>query len=288
MKHIRSSIYGLFAVLTLGFLLSSPEALAETTQCTAITSLPTTISTQGIHCLTGNLATNLASGNAIEITVNNVTIDMNGFKLGNLAAGSGTEARGIFAFQKKNITIRNGIIRGFLHGIWLKDDFPFTTSSGHLIEDIRADGNTQVGLLVNGTGNVVRNNQVVNTGGTTVSSDAGGIVVEGPGTRVINNDVTGTAASSGDSFGFFMDNANNSVVEGNRVSNTSADSGASTGIYIVDSSNAMVVNNRIATADNGVFYSSAGGGSTGKYRDNITDGIAAAAYTGGTDIGNNN
>jgi hypothetical protein len=285
MKRTRSSIiYTLFAVLVLGFLLSASPARAETTQCTAITSVPATISVQGIYCLTGNLATNLASVSAITITVNNVTIDLNGYKLGNLAAGAGTQSYGIFANQKKNITIRNGIIRGFLRGIFLGDTSPFTASSGHLVEDIRADGNTSVGIWVQGTGNVIRNNQVVSTGGSTGQISAWGIIAAGPGARVINNDITGTAAqSNGDSTGIILSpGSHNSVVEDNRVSDTSSPSGTSTGIMISSSNNAMVVDNRIATADNGVFLSG-----TVEYRDNITSGVTTP-YTGGTDIGNNN
>jgi hypothetical protein len=264
MKNTRSSIiYTLFGVLTLGFLLSAPQVRAETTQCTAITSLPTTISTQGIYCLTGNLATNLASGNAIEITVNNVSIDMNGFKLGNLAAGAGTTALGIFADQRKNITIRNGTIRGFLFGIWLDDISPFTASY------------------------VISNNQVVSTGGSTVSPSAWGIFVAGPGARLINNDITAVVAQGGnsDSFGIVLGLSANSVVEGNRVSDISSSPGGdSFGILMGDSSDIMVVNNRIATAEFGVFYDV----STGKYRDNSTGGIGDTAYSGGTDVGNNN
>jgi hypothetical protein len=247
MKSTRNSvIYTLFTILALGFLLSAAPARAETTQCTAITSLPATISTQGIHCLTGNLGTNLATGNAIEITVNNVTIDLNGYKIGNLAAGADTTANGIYANQKKNITIKNGIIRGFLLGIFLDDTSSFTASSGHLIEDIRADGNTHMGILVEGTGNVVRNNQVVSTGGSTGEIAAWGINTAGPGARVINNDVTGTAAqSNGTSAGIAVAAGNNSVVEDNRVSDTSSPSGTSIGIYILSpSSNVMVVDNR--------------------------------------------
>jgi hypothetical protein len=210
---------------------------------------------------------------------------MNGFKLGNLAAGTGTTAVGIFANQKRNITIRNGIIRGFLWGIRLDDNSPYTDSSGHLIEDIRADGNTRIGMWVEGTGNVIRNNQVVSTGGsTTGQTGAFGIIVEGPGARAINNDVTDTAGGAGFGVGIRLGDCDNCVVEGNRVSDTSSDD-TSFGIDILGgSANAMVVDNRIATADNGVLYS----GSTGKYRDNITDGIGITPYSGGTDIGNNN
>jgi nitrous oxidase accessory protein NosD len=233
------------------------------------------------------------SGSAITITVNNVTIDLNGYKLGNLAAGTDTQAAGIFANQKKNITIKNGTIRGFLIGIWLHDEDPYTVSSGHLIEDIRADGNTQIGILVLGTGNVIRNNQVVSTGGSTAEInsqpvvDAIGIYHFGPGARVINNDVTETVGrDSGGSFGagngILFVAADNSVVEDNRISDTLDVSGISYGIRIFGSSNVMVVNNRIATTDNGVAYTV----STGEYRDNVTSGVATP-YTGGTNAGNN-
>jgi hypothetical protein len=264
-------IFTFLAAFALGFLVSVAPSREETTLCTAITSLPATINTQGIYCLTGNLATNLGAGYAIEITVNNVTIDLNGFKLGNLAAGPGTGANGIRANQKKNITIRNGTIRGFFRGIWFDDDSPFTASSGHLIEDIRADGNTFVGIWVDGTGNIVRNNHVVFTGGSSINGSAYGIVMHGPGARVINNDVIGTAGSSfNDSFGIFVAAGDGSIVEGNRISDVSSEVSTSYGIWVQASSNVTVADNRIATADNGIVYSS----STGRYRDNITGAIA--------------
>jgi hypothetical protein len=43
----------------------------------------------------------MSTGAAIFINVNNVTIDMNGYKIGNLAARAGTQAYGIFASQRK-------------------------------------------------------------------------------------------------------------------------------------------------------------------------------------------
>ena len=115
-------------------LLTTSSAWAETIDCTAITTLPTTITVQGIYCLTGDLATSMTSGLAIDIQTNNVTIDLNGWKLGGLAAGAGTGTVGIFAWARKNITIRNGTIRGFYRGILLNDGSPYTASQGHLIE----------------------------------------------------------------------------------------------------------------------------------------------------------
>jgi len=46
-------------------------------------------------------------------------------------------------------------------------------------------------------GNIVRNNQVVDTGGSTHSANPKGIYAVGPGARVINNDVYETLAQTG-------------------------------------------------------------------------------------------
>jgi parallel beta-helix repeat protein len=261
MKNIGSSfIYTLFGVLALGFLLSAAPAKAETTQCTAITSLPATITTQGIYCFTGNLATNLASGNAIEITVNNVTIDMNGYKLGNLAAGAGTFAVGIRANQKKNITIRNGIIRGFHVGIVLQG----SGSSGHFVEDIIADGNTVLGILIENTdGATVRNNRVVDTGGSTLTTQAEGIkLFNSPGSTVTNNSISGThGTSSGDAIELDVNFSDNSTVKGNLVTDTSTGSGAVFGIWALDNDNSVLENNVVTgTSSSGTRYGINSGG----------------------------
>src|SRR6185436_5060329 len=126
-------------ILTVALALAAGAARAETTLCTPINSLPTSITTQGIYCLNSDFALNLGAGAAISIETNNVVIDLNGHKIGNLAAGTGTFANGIYGFQRQNVTIRNGTLRGFRYGIVLLDDPPFTTSQGHLIEDVRFD-----------------------------------------------------------------------------------------------------------------------------------------------------
>ena len=95
-------------------------ARAETIDCTALTSLPTVITTQGIYCLTGNLSTSMTTGEAITINTNNVTIDLNGYKLGGLGAGDGTQTNGIYAYQRKNITIKKLINLFIFSSIILK------------------------------------------------------------------------------------------------------------------------------------------------------------------------
>ena len=189
-------------LVLLALVFSAASAQAETVNCTHVTALPAVITVQGIYCFTGNLSTSMTSGNAIDIQTTNVVLDLNGFKLGGLAAGLGTTTVGIHALSRQNITIKNGTIRGFLEGIFL--DTVALASQGHIVEDIRADQNTSIGIDVRGLGNIVRNNQLVATGGTTnfgPNADATGIaVVVGQSTRVLNNDVmnvtkqgTGTA-----------------------------------------------------------------------------------------------
>jgi hypothetical protein len=236
---------------------------AETVNCTAITALPAVISVQGIHCFTEDLTTAITTGFAIDIQTNNVVLDLNGFKLGGLAAGLGTDAKGIHAFDRQNITIKNGTIRGFLQGIILEDT---GLSQGHVVEDIRADQNTFVGIQVAGAGNIVRNNQAVTTGGTTLGggNNAFGIFVSGAGPRVLNNDVINTVAAHGF---------------------------AASGISFSSATGGLAVNNRIMVMDIGIAYL---GGSTGKYRDNLLFGrttlcfSTCADFLGGTDAGNNN
>ncbi len=291
-------------------LLVAPAAWPETINCTPITTLPYVITVQGNYCFTGDLATAMTTGNAIEIQTNNVTIDMNGWKLGGLAAGAGTQSHGIYAYRRKNITIRNGTIRGFMVGVRLDDVSPYTTSQGHLIEDIRTDKNTYVGLSVQGRGSIVRRNQVVDTGGSTLVIDAYGIILYGPGSRILNNDVNATVVTgSNKAYGLYIRNAVGAVVEGNRISDTKADistaygifitsndvvvednriagNGSTAfvfGIYIVVSNNVLVASNRIISADYGIYFIS---GSTGKYMDNLTSNVTTP-FTSGTAVGTN-
>jgi hypothetical protein len=244
----------LFVLLASGAI--ARPAHSETLTCTAITTLPAIITQQGIYCLTGNLITSMVVGNAIDIQANSVMLDLNGFKLGG-QGGLGTNAFGIYALNRKNITVKNGTVRGFADGIVM--EMNGGVSQGHVVEDIRAEANTFVGINVQGSGNIVRNNQIVSTGGSTVfgaDASAFGIYVTGSGPRVLNNDVIDT---------------------------TKQGNGYSAGILLTQVSGALAVNNRITQAEKGVFFLTG----TGKYRDNLTFGVPSPV-SGGTDAGNNN
>jgi len=151
-------------------LLGASPVAAQTQTCEFPISLPGpqtttfTINAQGVHCLMTDvtMAASFTTGNATEIAANNVVLDLNGHKVGGLAAGPGSFARGIHAFQRKNLTIKNGTVRGFEIGIFLADFLPFP-HGGHRVEAVRAEGNTASGIHVQGQGSVLRGNQVVDT-----------------------------------------------------------------------------------------------------------------------------
>jgi hypothetical protein len=244
-------------LVLLALVVGAAPARAETVNCTPITALPVVITKPGVYCFTRDLTTAITVGHAIDIQAHDVVLDLNAYKLGGLPAGPATFAVGVHASDRQNITIKNGTIRGFVEGIFLED---FGASQGHVVEDIRADQNTFIGIDVRGSGNIVRNNQVVVTGGTTlgVNANATGIAVVGNGPRVLNNDVITT------------------VKQG---------TGTAYGISLTAGTGGLAVNNRITGADVGIDFFN----STGKYRDNLTfDVPTATRFVGGTDAGNNN
>jgi hypothetical protein len=198
----------------------------------------------------------MTSGVAIAITSNNVVLDLNGFKLDGNGGGLATTATGIAGGDRRNVTVKNGTVRGFMTGISLSDN---GVSQGHVVEDIRADHNTLTGISVSGRGILIRNNLVIATGGATCCGGgvaAVGIGAGGIGARVLNNDVIDTT-SPGDVGSRGID-FRGSVVGG------------------------LAVNNRITNADTSIFYDDT---ATGKNRDNLTGGFGG--YFGGTDAGNN-
>lgn len=180
-------------LLLAGALLARPvEAAKSYDTCTGfIDSLPATIGTQGTWCLRDHLGTNITSGVAIAINVNNVTIDCNNFKVGGLAAGDDSTAFGIVSTNHRNITVRNCSVRGFYTGINLHG------GGGHVIEGNRLDNNLFRGIDAVGSSNRILRNAVYDTGGYTDGTNgyAYGIYASG---SIADNTVSGLfAAGSG-------------------------------------------------------------------------------------------
>jgi hypothetical protein len=187
----------------------------ETTFCNAkITTLPYTITVQGHYCFDRNLSTAITTGNAITINVDFVVLDLNNFKLGGGSAGLATQAKGIYALDRKNITVRNGNIRGFQYGIHLAGTS--VTSAGHVVENNVLDANTSYGAYVSGDGVVVRNNLISATGGSTVVSapSPSGIFTEDGFVTVEGNVVNNTFNTAGDAYGIY---ASGDVIDHNVV-----------------------------------------------------------------------
>jgi hypothetical protein len=281
------------AAMTMGVvaLAASADAQLRAVPCRpAVTYVPFTIATPGVYCLVHNLALSASSGTAITITTDNVVLDLRGYTLDGSAAGAGTEAIGIASTGPSNVTVMNGTVRGFHTAIRLTAT-PGNTR-GNIVQGIRAEGNTVAGISAGGIGAVIRDNLVVDTGGSTIVMPsiprATGIsAFLAPGGVIRNNDVVDTATNAMGSFDYGISAANSDgiVIEGNRVRNPNPSPAYSFGIIVPFSQNVQVVDNRIAGAETGVEYSS---GATGKYRDNLTDGVAFPFSGTGTDAGGNN
>ena len=214
----RSSFVRVSASALAAAMLAFPPAAAADTYetCTGtITALPAVITTQGTWCLAGDLGTGLGSGDAVTIGTNNDTLDCNGYKMGGLAAGTGTLAIGIHAEDHLNATVRNCSIRGFHQGIV----FEGTGSGGHAIEDNRFDGNPFTALVVEGDGSVIRRNRIADTGRSTAGGPAIGIRTA-YSVDIIDNTVTGvyaTSGSDGDAHGIVIVDNPDGQIDGNRV-----------------------------------------------------------------------
>jgi len=262
----RLTVVPILLALSLALLVGVPPVAANDQVCDHLISLPGTqtvgyvIGAPGTYCLATDviMAASFTSGSAIEITGNYVTLDLNGHKVHGAAAGSATVAVGIHAFNRRNVTVKNGTVWGFSRGIFL-DAASTTALAGYLVEGVRAELNREFGIVVLGANAIIRNNVVANTGPSTVAPhvQAVGILIGGSGGRVLNNDI---------------------------LTLTPAGTGEGRGISVSTAVDNLVVGNRITAADFGVSFVNL---ATGKYRDNLTSDVATP-FQGGTDAGGNN
>lgn len=252
--------------------------------CTGfITSVPATIATQGVWCLKQDLATAITSGVAITVNANNVTIDCNDYKLGNLAAGIGTQTSGIGAYSRLNTTVRHCNIRGFKEGVV----FGGLSGGGHLIEDNRFDNNTRMAIGLYGDGSVVRRNRVFDTGQGTGSIQAFGIYAEGE-VDIQENLVAGVAVEAGSNgFTFGIDvHGYTCRIHGNSVRGVLKDGTGASYAIIVDSSlgRSIVTNNSLIGDGTGIGISC--DNAINRAKDNVIAGFATT-MTGCGDAGGN-
>lgn len=258
---------------------------AETVHaCTGfVTSVPTTITAQGVWCMRQDLSTSLSSGAAIAIAANNVTLDCNGFKLGGLSAGDASSATGIHANGRNNVTVRNCNIRGFLHGVHLTSDGDYYASAGHLVEDNRFDNNLYAGIWITGENNVVRRNRVFDTGGAPGRDASYGIVADA---ELVGNTVRGVFATAANTYPSGIYAAGPGQVRDNLVSGLQvAGNGHATGIQAAGPYSRASGNHVIGAAQT-LGYGIYGAGDT-FCSDNTVARFATAAFHQCRDSGGN-
>ena len=180
-----------------------------------IVALPCVIRRPGRCYLPTDLVSEGAAGTGIEVRANNVTIDLQGHAL-RCAAGSANCATGIGGSNLANVAIINGTVAGFRYGICLH------AGKRYRVESVRADGNWQWGLSVDGSDCVVRDNAVVNTGGSTAPCSKACIAVRAFGARqtVESNVISGVrrSPSNAEWVGIHFDSAPDSHLENNVIS----------------------------------------------------------------------
>jgi len=242
-----------------------------------ILSVPAVIATPGTWCLKKDLRTTMASGTAILIDSDNVTLDCNHFNLDGSAAGLGTGAIGIRADDRHNSTVRNCNVEGFEQGVYLIDTGTGSGGGRHIVEDSRFDGNTVVGVHVDGDGSVVRRNRVFDTGGSAIGTNAYGIITTNS-VDIIDNIVSGVAATSGSNgtaYGMYLTLNVSGTVSRNRVRGLFKDNtGTSWGIFNGGSARVTIRNNNLvgnaSIGSYGIYCPNV----YGRAKDNLVGGFA--------------
>jgi hypothetical protein len=255
------------------------DSVAASALCVPIAYVPYTIAAPGRYCVQQDLTTAIADGNAITIAADSVVLDLQGFTLDGSGGGPATLADGVYAEGRSSVAVRNGTVRGFHRGIVLEDGGP-----GSRVEGIQAEASTFAGIWTAGEAVQVKRNRVTNTGRSDGEWTPVGIFVKGPGARLLDNEVVDTVAPEGGGSVSVLQlsEAAGAVVRGNRIANGTGTRDA-TGIDVVGSIDVLVLENRLTGLDFGIVFESE---STGKYRGNLTSGVATP-YTGGTDAGGN-
>ena len=240
-----------------------------------IDALPTTVSTQGTWCLRKDLATSITGGAAIMVTANNVTIDCNGFKLGGIGAGPASQASGVYAQDRLNITVRNCAIRGFHAGVRL-----IGNGGGHLVEDNRIDQSVATGIHVLGDSNLIQRNRIMDTGGATSGV---GIWAEAD---IRDNTIDGVIGVT--PVGIYPGGWGTEV-RGNRVRGVEPGEGGNANGIITFGGQQSIIDNRVIGRSDGITVGVAiiSAGETNAFcRDNLVAHYATAIYSCGDNGGN--
>lgn len=218
------------SVVRFGMILLALVAASSVEAQTSISKLPYTITKPGNYALFKSLNYVVpktgAPTAAITINCDDVTIDLKGNTLSmDRELAKTVTFSGIFANERKHITIRNGIIKNFFRGVFLEGS---TLAGSHLIEGLEVADCTFLGIQVKGRGSMIRDNFVNVVGRADGASiylpERYGIHLTGAGISVLNNRVFevifNTTAANHTAYGIYMDAAESGIIKNNSVINT--------------------------------------------------------------------
>lgn len=236
-----------FALALAASLLGVADSCAQT----VIDHLPYEITRSGLYVLTSDLSSPITDDTGlIVVNASNVTIDLQGHAI--LASRyGGSEAVGIQAYERSNLTVRNGTIDHCFIGVDIKGNGQADTNAVNpRVENLLVTNSIEVGVSLGNTpAGRITGCVVVQTGSLGNFDGAVGIGVTGAGILVENN-----------------------VVDTVQAAET-----ATEGVHV--NGDAFVRRNIISHC----YYGVVGG----KYQNNLTNGCNLAAV-GGTDAGGNN
>jgi hypothetical protein len=201
-------------------LISQNAALVGNVTPGDVAGFPVTISRPGSYRLSSNLSVPDANTTAIQITADDVTLDLNGFRItgpivcnpepttcNGSGTGAGVLSVGSGTALPRGVRVLNGTVRGMgFVGISLLGD-------GSVVDRVNASGNAGPGIVVGPDGTVTESVASVNiiagiVGATVRNSTAeknsgGGIFIRPDGVAIGNransNGTSGIIASSGSS-----------------------------------------------------------------------------------------
>lgn len=245
--------------------------------CTAITQVPYVISSPGQYCQTAPLLIfSPAQGSAITINSDDVTLDLKGNALVG-GGGSGSIARGIEAVGRRNVTVRNGVVKTFAYAVKLEGVGP------NQILDITAINTWYVALWVGGRGSSIERSRAIGVGWSTVPGHTIPIAIRatGTGVRVIDNVVTDVQPAN-EAVGIHIDVAPSSIVRGNTLGQPSQKA-RTFAVWVNSSTTTLTIErNTIAMWESGISSS----GANVLYLDNVFQDVSNVAF-GATDGGGN-
>jgi parallel beta-helix repeat protein len=268
---------------------ASMKTLNQVEPRTLILSVPFTITNSGSYYLAGNLVyTNTVATNGITIAADDVRVDLDGFTL-TAASGSisldgiSVAYRNADPWQYFNITIRNGVIRG-----WGSDGIDAREADDSQIFDMKIMNNGAYGMVI-GPNSLVERCSIRQSGSCGLEIQDGGTVLDckvynsgsvGPfyeGIYASGSKISGCSANH-NKYGIWVnqyctvrdctvlwnDNHGISVgdscrIEDNNCSQNAYNNSTGAGIYIRGSGNRVEANN-VTFNQQGILVDSFNGG----------------------------